>query len=126
MARTNTYTCATCGTTYEFCLKCEVSKPDYDAEKFHSRKCAEIYGILSKHGCNLISSEEAFLELSEYKIDEITLVEDVLAHVDKIKSDIGIVVDKTPVVEESAIVEEVAPVEATSIFKTNKKNKKKW
>ena len=127
MARTNTYTCATCGTTYEFCLKCQVSRPDYDAEKFHSRKCANIYGILSKHGCNLITADEALKELSAYNLDEITLTEDVLAHVEKLKSEVGVKVEETVPVEEPAIVVEETPiVEEKSTVKYNKKNKKKW
>lgn len=122
MARTNTYTCATCGTAYEFCLRCQVSRPDYDAEKFCSHKHADIYGILSKHGCNLISADEALKELSAYNIDEITLTEDILAHVEKIKSEVTI----TPVIEEVVpVVEEPTIIEERPIVK-NKKNKKKW
>lgn len=116
MARTNTYKCATCGTTYEFCLKCQVSRPDYDAEKFHSHKCADIYATLSKHGCNLISADEALKELSAYNLDEITLTEDVLAHVERIKSEATI----TPVIEEIVPIIEEKP-----IVKSNKNNKKK-
>lgn len=124
MARTNTYTCATCGTTYEFCLKCQVSRPDYDAEKFHSRKCANIYGILSKHGCNLITAEEALKELSAYNIDEITLTEDVLAHINKIKEAVGVQVKaSTPIVEEKVVVEEPT---IKTIQQSNKNKKKKW
>ena len=52
MARTNTYTCKTCGTKFEFCVKCQVSRPDYDAENFCSKEHEAIYAILSKHGCN--------------------------------------------------------------------------
>ena len=63
MARTNTYTCKTCGTKYEFCLKCQVARPSYDAENFCSKEHDAIYGILSKHGCNLISADEALKEL---------------------------------------------------------------
>lgn len=121
MARTNTYTCATCGTTYEFCLKCQVSRPDYDAEKFCSKNHGEIYGILSKHGCNLISAEEALKELSAYNIDEITLTEDLIAHINKIKSEAGVKVEvPTPIAEEKVVVEE------TFVKTANKKNKKKW
>ena len=120
MARTNTYTCATCGTTYEFCLKCMVSRPDYDAEKFHSHECADIYGILSKHGCNLITADEALKELAAYNIDNITLTEDILAHIERIKSESSIKVEEpTPIVER-----EIPTVKTTQ--KSNKNNKKKW
>ena len=127
MARTNTYTCATCGTTYEFCLKCQVARPDYDAEKFHSRKCAEIYGILSKHGCNLITADEALAALSAYNLDEITLTEDVLAHVEKIKSEAGVIPKTTVVVEaEPTVVVEEAKEQPIVKSNKNKNNKKKW
>ena len=116
MARYNTYTCKTCGTTYEFCLKCMVAKPDYDAENFCSKKHAEIYAILSKHGCNLISADEALKELAAYNIDDITLNEDILAHIEKLKSEVSVKAKTTPVVEE---VVKTAP-------KSNKNNKKKW
>ena len=122
MARTNTYTCAVCGKTYEFCLKCQVARPDYDAEKFCSHNHADIYGILSKHGCNLISADEALKELSAYNLDEITLAEDILTHVEKIKSEAGVKIEVTPIIEEEIIPVEEQPI----IKKTNKNNKKKW
>ena len=127
MARTNTYTCAVCGTTYEFCLKCQVSRPDYDAEKFCSHKHGEIYAILSKHGCNLISADEALAELATYNLDEITLTEDILAHVEKIKSEAGVKTETIPVEEVVVPIEEVTEtaVEETPIVKSNKNNKKK-
>ena len=125
MARTSIYTCKTCGTTYEFCLKCQVSRPDYDAEHFCSHKHADIYAILSKHGCNLISADEALAELAAYNLDEITLTEDVLAHVERIKSE--------ATVKETVETETITPmieiptpvIEETPIVKTNKNNKKK-
>lgn len=126
MARTNTYKCATCGTTYEFCLKCQVARPDYDAEKFCSHNHADIYATLSKHGCNLITAEEALAELSAYNLDEITLTEEVLAHVEKIKSEAGVKIE-TPIVKEAVIpTEEPAPIiKEESTVKYNKNNKKK-
>ena len=128
MARTNTYTCKTCNNTFEFCLKCQVSRPDYDAENFCSKNHAEIYGILSKHGCNLITADEALAALSAYHLDEITLTEDVLAHVEKIQSEAGVIPKAVPVIEEVIEAEPVteAVVEEQPIVKTNKKNKKKW
>ena len=117
MARTNTYTCRTCGTKYEFCLKCQVARPDYDAENFCSKEHNAIYAILSKHGCNLITSDEALKELSEYNLDEITFAEDVLAHIERIKSETKV----TSVVEENV----AAPVEEQPTVKTTNKNKKK-
>ena len=127
MARTNTYTCAVCGTTYEFCLRCQVSRPDYDAENFCSKNHAEIYGILSKHGCNLISADEALKELSAYNLDEITLAENILSHVEKIKAEASVKVETTaPIVEEKMVVKEPTPIaEEKPIVNSNKNNKKK-
>ena len=121
MARTNTYTCKTCGSTFEFCLKCMVAKPDYDAENFCSKEHDIIYRILSKHGCNLISADEALAALSTYNLDEITLTEDILAHIEKIKSEASVKVEESVPVE----VEEPTPIKEPTV-KSNKKNKKKW
>ena len=128
MARTNTYTCAVCGTTYEFCLRCQVAKPDYDAERFCNKNHSEIYAILSKHGCNLITADEALAALSAYNLDEITLTEDVLAHVERIKSEatVKVAVSEKIIETEPITVEEAPITEEKPIVKSNKKNKKKW
>ena len=120
MARTSTYTCKTCGTKYEFCLKCQVTRPDYDAENFCSHKHADIYATLSKHGCNLISADEALTELSAYNLDEIALTEDILAHVEKIKSEAIVKVEKTITPVKTEVVETPA------VQQSNKNKKKKW
>ena len=122
MARTNTYTCKTCGTTYEFCLRCQIARPDHDAENFCSKDHDEIYAILSKHGCNLITADEALKELAAYNIDNITLTEDVLAHVKKIKSEAGVKVKAQPIVKETVDNTVVKSADQS----VNKKTKKKW
>ena len=126
MARTSIYTCKTCGTKYEFCLKCQVSRPDFDAENFCNKEHAGIYAILSKHGCNLITADEALTALAAYKLDEITLTEDILAHVEKIKSEAKGKVEKTvtPIVEEKTVDEQPAVKAAPQ--SNNKNKKKKW
>lgn len=136
MARTNTYKCATCGTIYEFCLKCQVARPDYDAEKFCSHKHADIYATLSKHGCNLITADEALKELSAYNLDEITLTESIQAHINKIKAEATVNTEEVVKEEPTVIVESetITPVteeviEEAPIVKSynkNKNNKKKW
>lgn len=113
MARTNRYICKTCGDAFERCVKCMVSKPDFDAENFCTHEHADIYGILSKHGCNLITADEALKELKAYNIDEIKLTEDVAAHVARIKA------------EAPAIVEATTPA-ITTVKQSNKNHKKKW
>lgn len=119
MARTNTYTCKTCGTKYEFCLKCQVARPDYDAENFCNKQHNEIYAILSKHGCNLISADEALKELSAYNIDDIKFAEDIHSHIERIKS------EATPVKATAKVVEVAEePIVKSDIMSKNKK--KKW
>jgi hypothetical protein len=128
MARYDTFTCKTCGKVYEFCLKCQVARPDYDAEHFCCKDHADIYAILSKNGCNLITAEETLKELSAYNLDEITLTESVLAHIEKLKAEVPAKVEE-PVEARSVEIkaeEPATPVEAKPVFKSNKKNKKKW
>ena len=114
MARTNTYTCKTCGTTFDRCVRCMIDRPDFDAESFCERAHADIYAILSKHGCNLITADEALAELAAYNLDNIQLADDILAHVEKIKS------EATPVRATVKVVEE------SHVNQSNKKAKKKW
>ena len=119
MARNNTYTCKTCGTKYDFCLKCQFTRPNYDAENFCSKEHNEIYATLSKHGCNLITADEALAELAAYNIDNVQLTENVLAHVERIKA------EATPVKPAAKVVEVKEEVEAPA-QQSNKKTKKKW
>ena len=115
MARTNRYTCKTCNEVFERCIRCMVGKPDFDAEHFCTKTHETVYKILSKHGCNLITADEALAELKAHNIDEIKLAEDVAAHVARIQSE--------------ATVKEAAPIEEPSVKtvqQSNKKNKKKW
>ena len=126
MARGNKYVCATCGRVYEYCSLCNIVRPSYDAETFCSAKHNKIFAILSKHGCNLITAEEALKELSAYNLDEIPLTESILTHIEKIKSEVGVNVEETIVVEEPVVAEKTVTTEGISTFKFNKKNKKKW
>lgn len=82
MARGNIYTCATCGTSYEFCPKCAIVKPNYDAERYCSKAHADIFNILSKHGCNLATAEETLAALADY--DTTGLTESIQAHIDSL------------------------------------------
>ena len=121
MARSSIYTCKTCGKKYEFCLKCQVARPDYDAENFCSHEHADIYATLSKHGCKLITADEALKELAAYNIDETILTEDILAHIEKIKSEAGVKVKAT---SKEVKIDEAPILKAEQ--QSNKKNKKKW
>lgn len=116
MARTNKYTCKTCNNAFERCIKCMIEKPNFDAENFCTKDHADIYAILSKHGCNLITADEALKELSACNIDEIKLAEDVAAHIARIKS------EATVKAEAPAIAETKTP----AVQQHNKSKKKKW
>ena len=82
MARGNIYTCATCGTSYNFCPKCAIVKPSYDAERYCSHAHADIFAILSKHGCNLATAEETLEALKDY--DVTNLSENIQEHINSL------------------------------------------
>jgi hypothetical protein len=96
----------------------------YKAEGFCSEKCSDIFAILSKHGCNLITADEAFAALSAYNLDEITLNDNILAHIEKIKSEASVKVEKAVAVE-PVVAEKPTSIEEPTV-QYNKKNKKKW
>ena len=124
MAHGDKCTCDVCGKQYTYCEHCSIVKPDYNADRFCSHKHQDIFAILSKHGCNLITAEEALKELSAYNLNEITLTEDILSHIEKIKSEAGVKVEETVEV----VAEETAPIveETVTVKQFNKNNKKKW
>ena len=94
MARGNKYTCATCGKVYDFCPKCEIIKPEYEAERFCSAEHADIFAILSKHGCNLATKEETLESLKGY--DTTDLSESVQKHIDSLKTETNKEVEVAP------------------------------
>ena len=125
--------CKTCGTSYSFCSHCQVVKPDYDAENFCSKEHTEIFAILSKHGCNLITADETLKKLSAYNFDETTFTESIQAHIDTIKAEATAKTEEPTVTVEpkiiTEVIEEVTPiVEEKPIIKqyNNKNKKKKW
>lgn len=83
MARGNKYICATCGIEYDFCPKCEISKPAYNAECYCSQAHEDIFTILSKHGCKLATAEETLEALKSYDITG--LAESVQNHIDSLQ-----------------------------------------
>lgn len=83
MARGNKYTCATCGKEYEYCPSCELVKPLFDAERYCTEAHADIFAILSKHGCGLASAEETLVALADY--DKTSLTENIQAHINSLQ-----------------------------------------
>lgn len=72
MARGNTYKCLCCDMEYDYCPKCAVTKPAYDAEHFCSKAHAEIFSILSKHGCRLATAKETAEALGAYDTNNVS------------------------------------------------------
>lgn len=88
MAQGNTYICKVCGKEYQYCPKCKIVKPDYDAEMFCSHKHANIFEILSKHGCKLATAEETIAALEKYNLDSDKLSSSIRKHIAAIKSEV--------------------------------------
>ena len=68
MAFGNTYHCVVCGKEYQFCPKCQVTKPNYDYERYCGKDHADIFAILSKHGCGLATAEETLIAIQDYDL----------------------------------------------------------
>ena len=121
MANYNEHKCLTCGKIFEYCRRCAITPVVYKAEGFCSEQCSDIFNILSKHGCNLITEEEVIAALSIYDIDATMLKDDIVEHINKIKSVFdnkkNITVASESVVEETAVIIE----DVTTVKKSNKK-----
>ena len=83
MAHGNKNTCYVCGTEYEYCEHCALVKPSYNANRFCSQAHQDIFGILSKHGCNLATAEETLEALKGYDTTHVT--ESIKAHIDSLQ-----------------------------------------
>ena len=86
MARGNIYTCVVCGKEHNFCPKCVIVKPDYDYERYCSKAHADIFAILSKHGCGLTTAEETLEALLPYETTN--LVEGIAKHIESLTAEI--------------------------------------
>ena len=82
MARGNTYTCVVCGKEHQFCPKCQIVLPNYDYERYCSNEHANIFAILSKHGCGLATAEETLDALDNY--DLTGLAENIQEHINSL------------------------------------------
>lgn len=83
MAIGNKYVCATCGKTFEFCPKCVITRPTFDAERYCTAAHADIFAILSKHGCKLATAEETLEALKGYNTTG--LAESIQNHIDSLQ-----------------------------------------
>lgn len=104
MARGNTYKCVVCGQSFQFCPKCQITEPSYDAERYCCKKHADIFEILSKHGCHLATAEETLAALKDYDTTGVT--EDIQAHIDSLqpkKAEVEVKADETKVESKKAV-----------------------
>lgn len=83
MPRGNTYKCCVCKEEYVYCPKCAITKPSYDAERYCSQEHADIFAILSKHGCGLATAEETLESLKGY--DTTGLADGIQAHINSLQ-----------------------------------------
>lgn len=82
MARGNIYRCVVCGKEHQFCPKCQITRPNYDYERYCGKAHADIFTILSKHGCGLATAEETLEALTNY--DTTGLTESVQEHINSL------------------------------------------
>ena len=113
MARGNTYTCATCGKEYTYCPKCAITEPSYDAERYCCKNHADIFAILSKHGCYLATAEETLEALKGYDTTGVT--ESIQTHIDSLKAEVK------PTEEKSEVKSDEVKTESKKAVETNKK-----
>ena len=97
MARGNTYKCMCCGKEYNFCPKCVITKPSYDAENFCSKAHSEIFAILSKHGCGLANAKDTLKALEKY--DLTNLSESIEKHIEQLVVEVELKEVETPTQE---------------------------
>lgn len=83
MVRGNRYTCVCCGLSYKYCPECTVHSLRTYGSQFCCKKHAEIFDILSKHGCNLATAEETLEALKDY--DLTGLIGSVADHINSLK-----------------------------------------
>ena len=81
--RYNEHTCIVCGKTFEYCRKCAIEPIKHFAEGFCSEAHADIFNILSKHGCGLATAEETLAALADYDIADVN--ESIQAHIDSLQ-----------------------------------------
>lgn len=81
--RYNEHKCLVCGTIFEYCRSCRIESIKHFAEGFCSETCADIFSILSKHGCHIATAEETLEALKGYDTTNVT--ESIRAHIDSLQ-----------------------------------------
>ena len=102
MGKRNEHTCLVCGKSFYYCRSCTVNPIKHLAEGFCSETCADIFAILSKHGCHLATAEETLESLKSYDLTGLT--EDIQAHIDSLQpKKAEVKVDETKVESKKAV-----------------------
>ena len=101
--RYNEHTCLVCDNTFEYCRSCRIEPVKHLAEGFCSETCADIFNILSKHGCNLATAEETLEALKGYDTTNVT--ESIKAHIDSLQPKKAEAENKAEVKTEAKVVE---------------------
>ena len=95
MGRHNEHTCLVCGKKIYYCRSCVIEPIKHLAEGFCSETCADIFAILSKHGCHLATAEETLKALKDY--DLTGLNESIQAHIKSLQPKAEAKTDETKV-----------------------------
>lgn len=118
MGQHNEHTCLVCGKNFYYCRSCVIEPVKHFAEGFCSKTCADIFAILSKHGCHLATAEETLESLKSYDLTGLT--ESIQAHIDSLqpkKAEVEVTEEKSEVkVDETAVESKV-----DKAVETNKK-----
>lgn len=102
MGKRNEHTCLVCGKSFYYCRSCTINPIKHLAEGFCSETCAEIFDILSKHGCHLATAEETLAALKDYDITGLT--ESIQAHIDSLQpKKVEVKSDETKVESKKAV-----------------------
>jgi hypothetical protein len=72
-----------CGNKFDYCRSCHFEHIKHLAEGFCSETCADIFAILSKHGCHIATAEETLEALKDY--DTTKVVENIQKHIDSLQ-----------------------------------------
>ena len=104
MGQHNEHTCLVCGKNFYYCRSCVIEPVKHFAEGFCSKTCADIFAILSKHGCHLATAEETLESLKSYDLTGLT--ESIQAHIDSLqpkKAEVEVKADETKVESKKAV-----------------------
>lgn len=101
MGQHNEHTCLVCGKKFYYCRSCVIEPVKHFAEGFCSKTCADIFAILSKHGCHLATEEETLAALKGYDTTGVT--ESIQAHIDSLQPKVEVKSDEVKTESKKAV-----------------------